>query len=97
MKSGGNAGISLSVASILTAWDAATAPFPSMVPSIKAQSLWAAPSLASNGALALTKSALTKIQLLEPAAFGRSDACDGYKSICHLRRVVIANHFFPSA
>jgi hypothetical protein len=68
---------------------------PSAAPSIKARPLQAALSLAPNGALALTKSALTKIQLLEQAAFERSDACDGCKSIRQIHQIVIANHFFP--
>jgi hypothetical protein len=81
------------VAPISTAVDSAAA-VPSAAPSIKARPLQAALSLAPNGALALTKSALTKIQLLEPAAFERSDACDGCKSIRQIHQIVIANHFF---
>jgi hypothetical protein len=69
MKSRRSAWISASVASISAAVDF-TAPAPSVAPSINAQSLWTAPSFAPNGAFALAKSAVTKIQLLEPAALG---------------------------
>jgi hypothetical protein len=91
-----NAGISDSLAPIPAAVDF-TGPAPSVAPSIKAQPLRAAPSLAPNGALALKKSAVTKIQLVEPAALGRPIACDGCKSVRRPRQIVIANHFFPSA
>jgi hypothetical protein len=94
MKSARNAGISASVAPI-SAVVQPTAPDLSAAPSIKARPLWAAPSLAPNGALALTKSALTKIQLLEPAALERSGVCGGRKSIRKLHQIVIANHFSP--
>jgi hypothetical protein len=93
MKSWCNAGISASVAP-KSAAVSPTAMAPSATLSIKAQPLWAAPSLALNGALALIKSALTKIQLLELAALGRSVACDGCKSIRQIHQIVIANHFF---
>lgn len=94
MKSARNAGISASVAPISAAVGSAAAA-PSAAPSIKARPLRAALSLAPNGALALTKSALTKIQLLEPAALKRSGACSGRQSIRKLHQIVIANHFSP--
>ena len=79
-KSRRNAGISDSLAPIPATVDF-TGPAPSVAPSIKAQPLRAAPSLAPNGAVALTKLVVTKIQLFEPAALVRSIACGRYKSV----------------
>jgi hypothetical protein len=94
-KSRRNAGISDSVAPTSAAVDF-TWPAPSVAPSIKAQPLQAAPWLAPNCAFALTKSAVTKIRLFEPAALGRSIACDRCKSVRRSHQIVIANHFFPT-
>ena len=78
MKSRRSARTSASAAPTSAAVDY-TVMAPSTAPSVKARPPVAAPSLASNGALALTKSAMTRIQLSEPAALNiKAPAADVY-------------------
>jgi hypothetical protein len=95
MRSRRKARTSALVAPISAAFDL-TAPTPSAALSVKAQPLQAAPSLAPNGAFVLTKSAATKIQLLEPPAGAQAPATDVNRSARSIR-LSLSVIFFPSA